>query len=55
MWVATSVNPARSAAATMSAFGNFRVGPRLMARRNATYVGMDTSCPTSAARATRQV
>ena len=34
MCVATSEKPAASVAATMSALGNFRVGPRLIARRN---------------------
>ncbi len=45
MWVATPVAPAASVAATMSALANFRVAPRLMARRNATYVGMRSILP----------
>ena len=46
MYVATSVKPAASVARTMASLGNFRVGPRLIARRNPTYVAMRRSCPT---------
>ena len=40
MYVATSVNPAASVARTIASLGNFRFAPRLIARRNPTYVAM---------------
>ena len=44
------MNPAFSAAALIASFGNFRVGPRLIARRNAMYVGMAPILPDHPAR-----
>ena len=38
MYVATSVKPAASTALMIESLGNFRVGPRLIARRNPMYV-----------------
>jgi hypothetical protein len=38
MYVATSVKPATSTAATIDPLGNFRFGPRLIARRKPMYV-----------------
>ena len=34
------MNPALSHARTIAALGNFRVAPRLIARKKAMYVGM---------------
>ena len=49
MYVATSVKPAASTALMIDAFGNFRVAPRLIARRKPMYVATRPMIHTRAA------